>query len=157
MNNFARKPRLEPTIENLSKALYSVNRHAKTALEPKFLYDLKKRTLKKMIDQGIAKKVGLHFSRNPRFCKQRSDVLVQCGDYTFHMPPTKEDFKILPHLGELDDQVRNPKAHMSLKQAKLLLMSYTGVKEANIEQKSTYLHSNPYQPLFLGKKSWAYA
>ncbi|MGQ0516420.1 YkyB family protein, partial [Bacillus sp. D-CC] len=27
----------------------------------------------------------------------------------FHIPPTKEDFRILPHLGHLESSYRNPK------------------------------------------------
>lgn len=124
---------LEPTIENLSQAIFTVNRHAKTALNPKFLYSLKKQALEKMIREEKASKAGLHFSRNPRFSQQQSDVLVKCGDYTFHIPPTKEDFEQLPHLGHLDQHSRNPKTCMSLSKAKQLLQEYTGLKEPRQE------------------------
>ncbi|RWR12428.1 YkyB family protein [Siminovitchia fortis] len=124
---------LEPTIENLSQAIFTVNRHAKTALNPKFLYSLKKQALEKMIREKKASKAGLHFSRNPRFSQQQSDVLVKCGDYTFHIPPTKEDFEQLPHLGHLDQHSRNPKTCMSLSKAKQLLQEYTGLKEPRQE------------------------
>lgn len=120
---------LQPTITNLSQAIFTVNRHAKTASNPKYLYALKKNALNKMIVEKKAKKVGLHFSRNPRFSQQQSDVLVQCGEYSFHIPPTKEDFHTLPHLGHLDQHSRNPKSRMSLKTAKQLLQQYTGMKE----------------------------
>ncbi|GIN19121.1 YkyB family protein [Siminovitchia fordii] len=124
---------LEPTIENLSQAIFTVNRHAKTAINPKFLYNLKKQALEKMIREGKASKTGLHFSRNPKFSQQQSDVLVKCGDYTFHIPPTKEDFEQLPHLGHLDQHSRNPKTRMSLSKAKQLLQDYTGLKEPRQE------------------------
>ncbi|HEY2422192.1 MAG TPA: YkyB family protein, partial [Neobacillus sp.] len=35
------------TIENLAQAVFIVNRHAKTAINPKFLYKLKHEALKK--------------------------------------------------------------------------------------------------------------
>ncbi|WP_230496855.1 YkyB family protein [Pseudoneobacillus rhizosphaerae] len=120
---------IEPTVSNLAQAIFTVNRHAKTAPNPKQLYTLKHEALKKMLVEGKAKKVGLHFSQNPGKSQQRSDVLVACDQYTFHIPPTKADFAELPHLGKLDDQIRNPKATLSLNQAKLLLQSYTGLKE----------------------------
>jgi hypothetical protein len=124
-------PQLRPTIENLSQAIFTVNRHAKTAPNPKFLYQLKHDAIKKMLQEGKAKKTGLHFSNNPRNSQQQSDVLVVCGDYTFHIPPTKQDFEQLPHLGKLDQSVRNPRASISLTSAKRLLSTYTGLKEAN--------------------------
>jgi len=108
-----------------------VNRHAKTAPNPKFLYQLKHDAIKKMLAEGKAKKTGLHFSNNPRNSQQQSDVLVVCGEYTFHIPPTKQDFEHLPHLGKLDQSVRNPRASISLTSAKKLLSSYTGLKESN--------------------------
>ncbi|WP_027408315.1 YkyB family protein [Anoxybacteroides tepidamans] len=121
--------RLEPTIDNLAKAIFTVNRHAKTALNPSFLYLLKKKAIEKLINEGKAKKVGLHFSPNPRNSQQQSDVLVSVGEYYFHIPPTKEDFATLPHLGALNSSYRNPVIRMPLSQAKALLQSYTGISE----------------------------
>lgn len=120
---------LEPTLSNLSQAIFTVNRHAKTAPNPKPLYTLKHEALKKLLKEGKAKKIGLHFSQNPRNSQQRSDVLVACDQYTFHIPPTKTDFAELPHLGKLDEHIRNPKSALSLNQAKKLLQSYTGIQE----------------------------
>jgi hypothetical protein len=122
---------LTPSIPNLSQAIFIVNRHAKTATNPKFLYKLKKTAIEKMVQEGKAKKIGLHFSDNPRFSQQQSDVLVQCGEYSFHIPPSKQDFELLPHLGKLNQYTRNPKCHMPLNQAKQLLQAYTGLKEIN--------------------------
>lgn len=122
-NNF------EFTIENLSKAVFVINKHAKTATQPKFLYDLKKKALEKMIVTGKAEKIGLHFSRNPKLSRQTSTVLISCGEYLFHLPPTKEDFQTLTHLGDLDDQQRNPQTKVSFNKAKALLIAYTGMKE----------------------------
>lgn len=124
-------PHLHPTVENLSQAIFTVNRHAKTAPNPKFLYKLKHDALQKLIKEGKARKVGLHYSGNPKNSQQQSDVLVKCGNYSFHLPPAKEDFSQLPHLGKLDSYVRNPKASLSLNTAKKLLMTYTGLKEHN--------------------------
>ncbi|WP_045515464.1 YkyB family protein [Neobacillus niacini] len=141
-------PKTKLTIDNLSQALFIVNRHAKTAPNPKFLYKLKHESLKKLIEEGKAKKIGLHFSQNPRNSKQQSDVLVECGHYTFHIPPTKSDFTELPHLGKLDGSVRNPKTSLSLSQAKTVLKTYTGITE--IEQPPSSPRKNrPYQkPIF---------
>jgi hypothetical protein len=142
------KPNL--TIENLAQAVFIVNRHAKTATNPRFLYRLKQETLKKLIQEGKAKKVGLHFSDNPRFSKQQSDVLVECGRYTFHIPPTKQDFLNLPHLGKLDGSVRNPKASLSLNAAKAILLAYTGISELEPHPHSNFQkHKRAYQkPVF---------
>jgi hypothetical protein len=120
---------LEPSVENLAKAIFIVNRHAKTAVNPSFLYLLKKKALEKLIKEGKAKKIGLHFSPNPRYSKQQSDVLVSVGDYYFHIPPTKDDFTHLPHLGSLNSSYRNPVVKMPLSKAKALLQAYTGITE----------------------------
>ena len=136
MNRQRKKgPQLSPTVENLSQAIFIVNRHAKTAPDPRFLYRLKHDALQKLLKEGKAKKVGLHFSNNPKYSQQQSDVLIQCGEYSFHLPPTKKDFEELPHLGKLDKNVRNPKANLSLSEAKRLLTAYTGLKP---EPKKTY-------------------
>jgi hypothetical protein len=130
--------RLEPTIDNLAKAIFTVNRHAKTALNPAFLYLLKKKAIEKLISEGKAKKVGLHFSPNPKNSQQQSDVLVSVSDYYFHIPPTKEDFTTLPHLGALNGSYRNPVTKMPLSQAKALLQAYTGITEAPKPSRKTY-------------------
>lgn len=122
-------PRLELTVDHLSQAIYTVNRHAKTAPNPKYLYKLKQESLKKLIAEGKARKVGLHFSLNPKHSQQQSDVLVECGLYSFHIPPSKNDFTELPHLGKLDENRRNPKSFLSLQNARILLQNYTGLKE----------------------------
>lgn len=116
-------------VEKLAKALFIVNRHAKTAPDSKFLYQLKHETIKKMLIEGKAEKIGLHYSRNPRFSQQALDVLISCGRYYFHIPPSKEDIHTLKNLGTLDDNIRNPKTVFPLKEAKRLLQSYTGIKQ----------------------------
>jgi hypothetical protein len=136
---------LEPTISNLSQAIFTVNRHAKTAPNPRQLYYLKHEAIKKMLREGKAKKVGLHFSQNPGNSQQRSDVLVVCDQYSFHIPPTKSDFSELPHLGKLDETRRNPKSSLSLNQAKQLLHLYTGIKE---QQPFTGAQKNYQKPVF---------
>lgn len=133
---------LEPNVDNLARAIFVVNRHAKTATNPKFLYLLKRKALEKLISEGKAKKEGLHFSRNPKNSQQQSDVLISAGDYYFHMPPTKEDFSRLPHLGQLNQTYRNPKTYLSLSLAKNLLQQYVGIEEktdnTNRQNKRTY-------------------
>jgi hypothetical protein len=137
------------SIDNLAQAVFIVNRHAKTATNPKFLYRLKHESLKKLIIDGKAKKIGLHFSQNPRNSKQQSDVLVECGRYTFHIPPTKADFSELPHLGKLDNNVRNPKTTLALNQAKTLLQVYTGITETDQPPSNTRKNHRTYEkPVF---------
>ncbi|MET3575789.1 YkyB family protein [Bhargavaea ullalensis] len=115
----------------LAEAVHTVNRHAKTAPDNRFLYNLKKAALEKMITEGLAEKKGLHFVQNPRFSRQQSAVLIRCGDYLFHLPASKDDFRSLPHLGEQNMEIRNPKGRIGLKAAKQLLSDYTGLKESN--------------------------
>ena len=110
-----------PRLDSLAQAIFIVNKHAKTALEPKNLYNLKRLALNKLLQEGKAKKLGLHFSDNPRFAAQQSDVIISCDAYVFHLPPTKEDLKNLPHLGNRSSYIRNPKAVMSLSKAKQIL------------------------------------
>ncbi|MFT4415203.1 YkyB family protein [Fredinandcohnia humi] len=128
---------LEPNVDNLARAIFVVNRHAKTATNPKFLYLLKRKALEKLLEEGKAKKEGLHFSRNPRNSQQQSDVLISAGEYYFHMPPSKEDFSRLPHLGTLNQNYRNPKTHLSLSLAKSLLQQYVGIKEQTEQVRNT--------------------
>jgi len=133
---------LQLTVDNIAKAIFTVNRHAKTALNPSFLYLLKKTAIEKLLEEGKAKKVGLHFSRNPKYSQQQSDVLVAVGDYYFHIPPTKQDFDALPHLGALSDSYRNPSVRMPLSEAKAILIAYTGIKES-AERKPKSLTKRP--------------
>lgn len=123
--------------EQLATAIFVVNKHAKTATDNKYLYELKRLAIEKMIATGKAKKLGLHFVKNPRLSQQQSSVLVQCADYFFHLLPKKEDFKSLPHLGDLDETYRNPQRRMSLNSAKQLLSSYTGLHHTIISKKPT--------------------
>ncbi len=130
--------------EQLATAIYTVNRHAKTAIDNKPLYELKKLAIQKMIHENKAKKVGLHFVRNPRNSQQQSSVLIQCADYYFHIIPVKEDFKNLPHLGHLDETYRNPIRKMGLRTAKQLLQDYLG------PQNSHYKTTKP-KPKYVSK------
>ncbi|MBD8588911.1 hypothetical protein IFT92_14015 [Peribacillus simplex] len=155
----------EFSINSLAQAVFIVNKHAKTALEPKNLYNLKRLALSKLMQEGKAKKIGLHFSDNPRFAAQQSDVIVECGSYVFHLPPTKEDLKKLPHLGSRAASIRNPKAALSLSKAKQILQSYVGQageKQPNTTNTEKRAHgrravkqpfNNPFPSTFLGKGS----
>lgn len=132
--------------ERIATAIYTVNRHAKTAIDNKPLYELKKLALQKMLKENKAKKVGLHFVRNPKFSQQQSSVLIQCADYFFHVIPVKEDFKSLPHLGHLDDSYRNPIRKMNLRMAKQLLSDYIGPQ-------SLIRKTSPQSPMYTKKFS----
>lgn len=111
-------------VYQLAIAIYTVNRHAKTAPDNRHLYTLKKMTIDKLISTGNAEKVGLHFVDNPKFSKQHSTTLVRCSGFLFHTIPEKDDFKTLPHLGHQDQTSRNPQERMSLKTARDLLSTY---------------------------------
>lgn len=147
MNRNHVTPQQKQPVDHLAQAIFIVNRHAKTAPNPKYLYHLKHEALKKLIEVGEAKKIGLHFSQNPRFSQQQSDVLVQCGRYTFHIPPTKHDFQQLPHLGKLDRYVRNPKTRLSLSEAKRILEKFVGIKEKRHSSQRRTSHKSD-KPLF---------
>lgn len=119
---------LSVSDQRLALAIFTVNKHAKTAPNNQFLYELKREALQKMMDEKRANKLGLHFVQRAQRSKQNSVVVVECGDYFFHTLPTKQDMKQLPHLGSLDSSFRNPKGHMSLSEAKRILCTYTNRK-----------------------------
>ena len=143
-------------LKELAQALYTVNRHAKTAPEPQHLYYIKKETIHKLLKENRAKKIGLHFSDHPKFSNQHSTLLVQVDEYYFHIPPTKEDFKQLEHLGALDQNYRNPQTKMSLSQAKRIIYKYMNWK--NDHKPPGYrksFSSSYYTPSSLGKMNWS--
>lgn len=121
--------KINQSVRQLAIAIYVVNRHAKTALDNRQLYTLKKMALDKLICEGHAEKIGLHFVDNPKQSKQHSTVLVQCQDFLFHTIPDKEDFLSLPHLGQQDRNSRNPQERMSLNQARNLLTNFLGFSQ----------------------------
>ena len=129
----------------IAQAIFTVNRHAKTASDNHYLYALKKEALNKMILQNRAQKLGLHFSKNPQKSQQQSSVLVKCGNYYFHMLPKKEDFDNLEHLGHLDETFRNPASRMNLRSAKEILSDLTGLKPAKKDE-AVANPAKSYQP-----------
>jgi hypothetical protein len=122
----------------IAQAIFTVNRHAKTAPDNQYLYTLKKEALSAMIIQNRAQKIGLHFSKNPRKSQQQSSVLVKCGNYYFHMLPKKDDFEQLEHLGQLDESYRNPPSRMNLKTAKEILSELTGLQPQKKEKQPAH-------------------
>lgn len=144
------------TLEDIAKALFVVNRHAKTASDPSHLYQLKKLTVAKLLEQNKAKKIGLHFSEHPKLSRQHSTMLVQIADYYFHIPAAKEDFKTLPHLGELDKTFRNPRPNLSLSQAKRILSGYLELPQQDTrpKQQTPVSRSAYYTPSSLGQFTW---
>lgn len=123
--------------DEIAQAIYIVNKHAKTAIDSKYLYSLKKSAIQRLLKEGGAKKLGLHFSPNPKFCQQRLDLVIEVENYIFHIPPTKEDRESLPHLGERNHQYRNPKSTISIKKAKEILEKYTEKEMKTIPKKET--------------------
>ncbi|GAA5417241.1 hypothetical protein Pryu01_02304 [Paraliobacillus ryukyuensis] len=134
-------------IERIAKALFVINRHAKTALNPRDLYHLKKQTIEKLLENNDAQKIGLHYSDRPKLSHQHSTLLVKVGSYYFHILPNKQDFKEVKHLGNIDKNYRNPKTKMSLSQAKKVICSYLKINLP--KEKRTY--SSYYTPSSLGK------
>jgi len=141
------------SVDDIAKAIFIVNRHAKTALQPQHLYAIKKAAIQKLLKENKAKKIGLHFSKNPKLSNQHSTLLIQVGDYYFHLPPAKEDFKKLEHLGSLDEHFRNPPTKMSLSRAKRIIYHYTDWKEP-VKKKQDKSFSSYYTPSSLGKMEW---
>ncbi|NGP44421.1 hypothetical protein G4V62_05425 [Bacillaceae bacterium SIJ1] len=126
-----------PRLHDIARALFIVNRNAKTAIHAKELYSLKHKTVQKLLEENKAKKIGLHFSKNPKNAQQHSNLLIQVDNYYFHVPPRKKDFSEVPHLGEGDASYRNPKTSMPLYEAKRLLEQYTGYR-FQAKSKPTY-------------------
>ncbi|WP_080874899.1 YkyB family protein [Oceanobacillus timonensis] len=142
-------------VQKLAQALFVINKHAKTAPEPKQLYQLKKQAIEKLLKEKKAVKKGLHFSDHPKLSNQHSTVLIKVGDYCFHIPPAKEDLKQLKHLGALNQSYRNPPVKMSLSQAKRLICKYVNWKQEKTSSKpARKQHSSYYVPSSLGKMDW---
>ncbi|MGY0692217.1 YkyB family protein [Virgibacillus sp. FSP13] len=143
-------------LGELAKAIYTINRHAKTAPEPQHLYFIKKETIKRLLKEKQAIKIGLHFSDHPKFSNQHSTLLVKVDNYYFHIPPEKQDFKELEHLGELDQDFRNPRTKMSLSQAKKVIYRYIDWKPRNESKpmRRKQYTSSYYTPSSLGKMEW---
>lgn len=142
-------------LSDIAKAIFTVNRHAKTAPEPQHLYFIKKEAIKRLLHEKRAIKVGLHFSDHPKLSNQHSTLLVRVDEYYFHVPPAKEDFKTLEHLGTLDQGFRNPRTKMSLSQAKKIIYRYIDwrKKEARPKRRKHYT-SAYYTQSSLGKMEW---
>lgn len=141
------------TLDEIAKAIFTINRHAKTAPEPQHLYHIKKEAIKRLLKNNDAKKVGLHFSDHPKYSNQYSTLLVKVGDYFFHVPPNKQDFKELEHLGSLDQSYRNPPTKMGLSFAKKVIYRYIDWKSPKKKPAKRY-SSSYYTPSSLGKMEW---
>lgn len=143
------------STDELAKAIYTINRHAKTALKPKHLYTIKKEAIVQLLREKRAKKIGLHFSNHSKYSNQHSTLLVKVNDYYFHIPPEKRDFEELEHLGKLDQNYRNPQTKMSLSQAKKIIYEYIGWQEPQKRQKKfKQAQSSYFIPSSLGKMEW---
>src|SRR5690625_2673641 len=141
------------SVDKLAKAIFTVNRHAKAALKPQHLYTVKKIAIEKLLKEKKAEKIGLHFSNNPKFSNQHSTLLVKIGNYYFHIPPSKQDFKEVKHLGTLNHHFRNPKTRMSLSKAKKILYNFIDLDPPK-KTNQTYRHSSYFTPSSLGKFNW---
>lgn len=139
------------TNQELAESLFIVNRHAKTAPQPKHLYDIKKHTITKLLKENRAKKVGLHFSDHPKMSQQHSTLLIEVGGYYFHIPAHKKDFHSLEHLGKLDQSYRNPRPKRSLSKAKRTLYQY--LQWETPYQKPAFTMHSSQQPSMLGERT----
>lgn len=134
----------DETIRQLAIAIYTVNRHAKTATNNRELYTLKNKAIQRLLQSGDAKKIGLHFVDNPQLSQQSSTVLVECSGFLFHTLPEKGDFTSLPHLGAQDQTFRNPQERMNLKTAKELLIDFVGEQKVQPKpRKKTVIPKRP--------------
>lgn len=77
---------MKQSTETIAEAVFIINRHSKTATRPKYLYQLKRAALDKLIHEKRANKIGLQFSHNPKNCRQHSLVLIECASFFF--PPS---------------------------------------------------------------------
>lgn len=143
----------EQSVDEIAKAIYTINRHAKAAPKPQHLYTIKKVAIEQLLKEKKAEKIGLHFSNNPKYSNQHSTLLVKVANYYFHLPPTKEDFQTLQHLGSLDQDFRNPRTKMSLSYAKRIIYQYIDWKEPR-QPKARQNFSSYYTPSSLGQMEW---
>ncbi len=125
------------STDQIARAIFTVNRHAKTAPDNRELYRLKSESLLKLIQERKASKIGLQFVQNPTKSQQYSTTLVKCSSFYFHMRATKEDFQRLPHLGHPNGRFRNPSVSMGLPKAKRILQAYLNEGTTNREQLTT--------------------
>src|SRR5699024_90606 len=139
-------------VLDLAKAIYTINRHAKAAPKPQHLYAIKKRAIEQLLKEKKAEKIGLHFSDNPKYSNQHSTLLVKVANYYFHLPPSKEDFDNLTHLGSLDQDFRNPRTKMALSHAKKIIYQYINWKPSKAVKRKRF--SPYYTPSSLGKMEW---
>lgn len=144
----------ETNIEEIARAIFTINRHAKTALEPQHLYSIKKEAIEQLLKEDNAEKIGLHFSNNPKFSNQHSTLLIKVVNYYFHIPPTKEDMSNLKHLGQLDENFRNPRTQMSLSHAKRIIYKYINWKPPVKKGPNKKKNSSYYTASSLGKMEW---
>src|SRR5690625_723627 len=143
------------SLQHIAEAVYTVNRHAKTAPEPQHLYFLKKEAINQLLKENRAEKIGLHFSERPKLSNQHSTLLVKVANYYFHILPTKNDFKELEHLGALDQSYRNPRTKMSLSKAKRIVYRYIDWQPEKKRQHSRKQYTSSYfTPSSLGKMEW---
>lgn len=141
------------SVQDIAEALYTINRHAKTAPEPYHLYDIKKQAIHQLLKEKKAQKIGLHFSEHPKLSHQHSTLLVKVDQFYFHILPSKQDFEELKHLGALDQNYRNPQVKMSLSQAKRIIYKYIGWKPKKTP-KHNRTYSSYFTPSSLGKFTW---
>ncbi|MBU9713029.1 YkyB family protein [Evansella tamaricis] len=145
-------------LTSIQVALYTINRHAKTALDSSELYYLKRKSLKKLETQNLAEKVCREYSTNPSKGLQSSVVLVKVGtpeseyQFYFHTIAEKGDSQ-LKHTGKINNDLKNPRIHMRLDAAKTILYNFLGESPQKKRNKKPVYNQNIFVSSYLdGRK-----
>jgi hypothetical protein len=124
------EPITEIPISQIAKALYIINRKTKVDKRATRLYSLKREVIEKLVEKGVARKVGLQLYSHTKRHDPALTVLIQIEvddkTYFFHTIPTPNDINSLPNLGKSQNDIRNPKTSMSLEQAERTLANFCG-------------------------------
>jgi hypothetical protein len=131
-------------MEELLKAIYTVNNHAKNA---DHLYVYKHRAINKLMSEKKANKIGIQ-----KLAPGSIFTIIEVCGFQFHMPVTPSDKKTLPSI-PIEPQYRNPKHHMSVKKAKKIIEEYLGepleLKRYDRSNKSNRRKNNSFLSTYL--------
>lgn len=141
--------RIEMTTENLGEALYVINKSAKrirdskkdnydlgqydsvkrSKLKEQELYNLKEKVLSKMLAENRAEIIGIHkqiVTNKSEYEWENHLLLINVGEYSFHLPVKMKDIKKHPFLGEIDiiTAEKDKKTKLTFTEAVKLLGKY---------------------------------
>lgn len=137
---------IDPTIENLSQALYVINKSAKVSRDTKnenyqrrrhgivsaakkrqeHLYSLKDATLNKLLKEKLANVKGYHKQKSSYNDEYNYLILIEFGDFTFHKPSFPGQVENLVELGEVNkiSSEKTFKAKINFFESEKLLEKY---------------------------------